>query len=232
MAIHLVDGSSDWIDLGQPNSLSQGESAMTITGHYYFDNNNESNFIDLSRNTASTSRLEVRRLSGGAIRGGGRAPDSDSFQSSTSSGTIPQQTYVNLANVFNVANDDYLVYEDGASFHTDNSFGFTNAAYDNTTSQHGGIGTEADGTPVKSDFIVEDKRLYNRELSAAEIATIDACQGHDGIVYGLVAHYRMDELPSGTTATNVTDYSGNKTDVSPISSPSHDNIRLSYRKRV
>ncbi len=47
---------------------------------------------------------------------------------------------------------------------------------------------------------LDDMRTYNRALSAAEIQTIHACNGHDGIVYGLVGRWLMDECEPGFAA--------------------------------
>jgi hypothetical protein len=48
---------------------------------------------------------------------------------------------------------------------------------------------------------LEDIRVYSRLLSAAEINTIWATRGRDGIVNNLVVSYRLDELSVGTTVT-------------------------------
>jgi hypothetical protein len=49
---------------------------------------------------------------------------------------------------------------------------------------------------------LEDLRAYNRLLSPAEINTIWATRGQDGIVNGMLLRYRMDELSSGITVTS------------------------------
>jgi len=41
-------------------------------------------------------------------------------------------------------------------------------------------------------------RMFNRILTDNEIQTIHSCEGHDGIVFGSVADYRMDEGPPTT----------------------------------
>jgi hypothetical protein len=45
--------------------------------------------------------------------------------------------------------------------------------------------------------ISDDIRIYNRILSDPEIQTIYACQGTDGIVYGLQARYLMNARTAG-----------------------------------
>lgn len=66
------------------------------------------------------------------------------------------------------------------------------------------------GSTYCLDGAIEDLRVYNRILSAKEIATIYACRGVDGIVYGLIHRFMLNELPPGSTATGtvVIDSSG------------------------
>jgi hypothetical protein len=49
--------------------------------------------------------------------------------------------------------------------------------------------------------IIDDVRIYNRNLSAAEIATIFASRGRDQILDGLVSCWLMDEGAPGVVAT-------------------------------
>jgi hypothetical protein len=46
---------------------------------------------------------------------------------------------------------------------------------------------------------VEDARIYNRALSQNEVQTLYICQGHDGIVDGLVLRYPLNELRPGSS---------------------------------
>ena len=62
----------------------------------------------------------------------------------------------------------------------------------------------------------EDCRIYNRQLSDAEIQTIYACKGHDGIAYGLAGRWTMiegyDNQRVTLDATIIKDVSNNKSD--------------------
>jgi hypothetical protein len=58
-------------------------------------------------------------------------------------------------------------------------------------------------TTTRWDGFITDIRLYNRTLSAAEMATIYACKGHDGINQGLVGRWHCsDREPGFVFATN------------------------------
>lgn len=48
--------------------------------------------------------------------------------------------------------------------------------------------------------LIDDVRVYDRALSAAEVATLYAQNGADGIVYGLISRWKMDEASPGTVA--------------------------------
>jgi len=53
--------------------------------------------------------------------------------------------------------------------------------------------------------ILSDVRIYNRSLSANEIAEIYHKRGADKVWQGLVGRWRLDELPSGTPASLLLD---------------------------
>lgn len=68
--------------------------------------------------------------------------------------------------------------------------------------------------------LLEDCRIYNRALSANEVATIYASQGQDSIYYGLVAKYSFDEGYNGQVASGtILDYSNYKNDGTAYGNP-------------
>lgn len=72
-------------------------------------------------------------------------------------------------------------------------------------------------TNETSTALVDDVVVYNRVLSAAEIATISTLRGgRHGIVNGIIASYQFDELAIGQTLVSVTDYSGNNRTLTPV----------------
>jgi len=67
-------------------------------------------------------------------------------------------------------------------------------------------------------------RLYNRQVSLAEIKSIYYAQGNDNIVNGLVGRWLMNEKPDGqaaTVANSVIDISGNGNHGTPVNSPTY-----------
>lgn len=85
---------------------------------------------------------------------------------------------------------------------------------------------------------IADLRIYSRLLSAAEIATMYADQGHDGIVQSLEARYYMEEDSDGDTAAGANFVKSvgptASRDGTPGSSPVYraENLGLNFRRKL
>lgn len=137
-------------------------------------------------------------------------------------------TLHHLAFTYNVSTNLMSLYIDGV---LDNS---TTSANDYT-----GSGTFHIGEDIitrECSAIMDDFRIYdNVVLSAAEVATIFACRGHDDIRSGLVGRYTFMEKAPGQTATgagSIIDLSGNGNHATPVSSPTYRANGLAYRRLV
>ncbi len=85
------------------------------------------------------------------------------------------------------------------------------------------------------DGRISDLRIYNRILSADEIATIYAARGVDGIVDGLVMRHMMDEDALGVVASGTDlhkDLSNSGNDGTPSASPTFDEGVIRSRRRM
>lgn len=80
--------------------------------------------------------------------------------------------------------------------------------------------------------LIDDVRIYDRALAAAEIAALYAQRGADGIVYGLVSRWRMDEASPGTVVSGAgvvkDDVSGNSG--TPNATPVYAESELSWKR--
>lgn len=98
-----------------------------------------------------------------------------------------------------------------------------------------GAVNEPAGTPTRfMDGFVDDFRQYNRLAIPAEISTIHAVQGKDGIVNGLAVRYIMNEKAPGVAASgvgSVKDFGPNVLDADPVNTPTYRSTILSFRKR-
>ncbi len=82
------------------------------------------------------------------------------------------------------------------------------------------------------DGKMEDVRIYNRNLSAAEMATIHASRGHDRIIDGLVARWMMNEGAPGASASganSIKDVGPDGLHGTPGGSPTYFQSELSMR---
>jgi len=97
------------------------------------------------------------------------------------------------------------------------------------------IGNNAPSTQFDFDGILEDVRIYDRALSAPEIATICAARGADNIVDGLVLrHMLMEDFPgqAASGAGQQKDLSVEGNDGTPTASPSYDYGVIRSRRKV
>jgi len=112
----------------------------------------------------------------------------------------------------------------------DNDATVTGSEKDNDATGSLYIGAQNTANPFSGT--IEDFRIYDRQLSAEEAATMYACEGHDGIRQGLLNRWRMNELSDGTTVAN-----GNVTDdvggvaLNVTNTPVYRASELSYRRR-
>jgi MSHA biogenesis protein MshQ len=89
------------------------------------------------------------------------------------------------------------------------------------------------GTPTYFDGTLDDVRIYNRVLTANEIAALYAQRGGDSLYYGLVHKYRMDEGAPGASASgsgSVTDVTG-ANNCTPTNTPTYAEADVMRRRR-
>jgi hypothetical protein len=111
---------------------------------------------------------------------------------------LDDDTWHHLAYTYDTTMDITL-YVDG-SVEPGTTFG-TNPGSVGTHSNPVMIGKVIEsGVPLYSKGTIADARIYNRVLSANEIAEIYHHRGADKVWQGLVGRWRLDELPSGTPA--------------------------------
>lgn len=82
---------------------------------------------------------------------------------------------------------------------------------------------------------LEDVRIYNRELSLAEIQTIFTVRGVDGIVDGLLHRWLMNEDSPGTTASGtgtIKDIGPSGRNGTPNNSPIYRASDLRFRRKI
>jgi len=148
-------------------------------------------------------------------------------------GKLDEWHHVAVAYNADAPGNDAIMYFDGVSQSVTETWTPSGERRDDS-SQYLNIGNSDDNNR-SFDGWIEDARLYNRILSANEIATIYAQQGTDGIVSGLLGRYMLNEgaknvVASGSGAAK--DNSIVKNDGTPYDSPVWDDYISNRRRRV
>lgn len=145
------------------------------------------------RPMGNTGAWEARSSSGSLVL------TSDYLQSGTL-GTVTLNAvgqFTHVVFVQSVSSSQRFAYKDGVLVGTVNSATFAGAqnAVLSIGESPGGVGQGWNG-------VIDDIRVYNRVLTAAEVATIYACRGTDGLRPGSL-WYPMDEGVEGAVVTNL-----------------------------
>lgn len=155
-------------------------------------------------------------------------------RSSYSSSTISTATVHNVVTTFEYNGSDTNIvkhYIDGALDRTTN-----NVSNILSGTHYNAIGTEGwRNAAYTFDGKIWDLRQYNRVLSANEIAEIYHKRGADRVWQGLVGWWRLDEKPTGQTASggsSVIDLSGNGNHGTPMNSPIYKDSPHRLRRGV
>ena len=119
---------------------------------------------------------------------------------------------------------------------------YINGVLDNSGSDNDGVPpsdtltighrTGAPGDEYYDGFI-EDMRIYNRVLSANEIATIYGCNGLDVIVHGLLHRWIMSEGPIDVAASGaglIKDLAIGQLNMTPNNSPIYSGTQMKYKR--
>lgn len=179
------------------------------------------------------SRMALEKNSAGALFGIGQAGDGTALQTGTDTGSPVAGVTGHYATRFNVAADQICMYRQGVNTDCD-AVAFPGAAFTNTGSASARFGSDESGSPLFFLGRLEDGRIYARLLSDAEMQTIHACQGHDGIVLALTGRYCMNEGSPGVVATGVgtiKDVSNNQRHGDPVNGPTWQETPLTFRRR-
>ena len=173
------DGTNDFIDLGNPTKYQNLTGAMTLSAWVYVDSYTASGRI-VTKGGNGTNRGWSLNIE---FNGGG-APEA-SFQIATSASVLatvetlplnpmPTGTWYHLAGVFTPdsvadANSDgtLAIYVNGVLANSKT----TSAGSQHNSTANVAIGARSDGT-VPFDGRIDDVRIYDQALSAADIAAL------------------------------------------------------------
>jgi hypothetical protein len=230
------DGSNDWVDIragGPVIDTINGASDCDFMGWFRLDNiGGDNSLIELSVNNGGsptgTSRwgMEVS----GNIDADYAVPDGTTGSAGFSNAVPSGHNHLSLGS--HLASDHVHAWINGVVESDTESFAAS--SFSATGSASGGIMSDPDGGSDEAEGLAEDCRLYNRHLSDAEHETIVVCRGHDGINYGLVNRYVMNEGAPGVVASGaglVKDRCIGQRNATPNGGPVYAESLLSVRRR-
>jgi hypothetical protein len=139
-----------------------------------------------------------------------------------------------VAAVANIANDAMAIYVNGAQI-ASSTPAFTPTTFPATDSKNGTLGANDDATGQFADGMIADFRMYDRALRLEEIQSIYHMRGTDGIRFGLVQGWLLNEGAPGVAAVgagSVKDRSAFQRNINPVNSPVYQAGPTRFRRRV
>jgi hypothetical protein len=237
--LDFTPGSSQWVNIGLSIPSLNGKAACTVMAWVNFDAFGATRSITEQSigpppGTSTTSRLFFNCLGGGGIQLGARDADGGGTFTLNMVGSLTIGKWHHVAAVVDVAGDVEQIYVDGI-LNASSAPAFPNASFPATNSKNGGLGSNDNGTTQFMDGKIEGYRLYDRRLSDAEIQSIYASRGTDGIVDGLVQSWMLNENSPGVSAVGagtIKDLSGAGRNIDPVNLPVYQPGEIRTRRKV
>jgi hypothetical protein len=232
MAINFPGQTGAKVDVGNDASL-QITGAFTVMAWFYLDTSPQ-NVEFVSKYAASPNR-------GFTLQTDDDPPDdtwgyfwistngTQGMGSGWTASALPVGEWHHIAGQF-IPSTAVQIWYDG-QLSNENTSGIPFSMHD--PSNNVTLGNRPDGSQPY-DGSLEDIRIYNRNLSAAEMATIYAARGRDGILGGLVSRWFLNEGAPGTTPSgsdSVKDHAPNGNHGTPSGSNLYTGSQLAWRRR-
>jgi len=234
MAIEFAGGGSDeHIDLGNHTVHDFGTGDFSIMGWIKTTTSSKGTIIGKGQEGGGENYGLYINI-GGSVKVALFMFDGSSYEFvQTLDGSALDGKWHHIAGVRN--GTTIYLYIDGVEIDSDT----IGAGYDLDTSIKPaliGAMSFSSGILFDLDGEIDDCRIYNRGLSAAEIQTIYAARGADGIVDGLVGEWRLNEQSPGTVASgagSVKDQSNEGNHGTPTNgTPEYRESELHFRRRA
>lgn len=241
MAVNL-NSVNQAVNIGLDISQTASQAALSVSAWIYTQSNlggADQQIMSFSigppPGTSTNSRFSFE-IDGvttpGALDLGGRATDAEGQHILSSSGLITEDAWHHVVGCIDYTNSIHYIYIDGVLNTSGAPSGGAYAAAQTaaTNSKCGCIGAEDDASGEFFDGFIEDARLYQRLLSAAEVATIYATRGADSIVWGLALRYPLFGSEGGSAAV-CPEVTGNRPAAAGANSPTFAAGILNPRRR-
>jgi len=220
-----LNGTNQWVNLGLDLPVLRAVNGGTLMAWVRVTPGTllGSQMLTYATGGAGTSDLsrlaiEVNPVLTPTVRILARSQDADGSRITAGATSLPTGLWTHVAGVVDYVTSMEYVYFNGVLDGQAAVAAFT-APTSNTNSRNGAIGAQDTGSGGFFPGEIEDARCYGRALNEAEIATIYAARGVDGIVAGLQARYLLNERADGLVAVACADISDNQRNGSPTNSP-------------
>lgn len=223
MAMNFVVGSSEGIIVPNHASLTLASSNITLSAWAKPVPGATRQMINKNATTTPNTQYQLRLQKSGAPNLKVRF----SFQdvSHTPATNVNNNQWNHVVGTYD--GTDLRIYLDGAFDSLLNSSGLTMT--DN--GQPVGLGFNGNDQFLPMDGDMDDLRIYDRALSAAEILTLFTLRGKDDIINGLVSRWTMREREPGigpTAAGSIKDIGPSGNDGNPTNTPTYTDGILSF----
>ncbi|KKL72323.1 hypothetical protein LCGC14_2086070 [marine sediment metagenome] len=228
MPLDFVAASEEHVEIGDVAPLNITGSAITVAA-----------WVKIASATAEKKVIAKWSDSAGAFSYllgiAGAADDKAQFVVNTGSNGVALGTTSLSVGVWHLIVGTYdgvtvRVYLDEVE---DGTVSLTGNISSNTAPVRIGVGSGAT-SEQPMDGAIDDARIYDRVLSAEEVATIFASNGHDVIVDALQARFTFMEKGPGATAAgaDVVDIGPNSLATTSVNTPTYSEGVLAFRRRV
>lgn len=161
-----------------PLDLLKNDGAFTLSGWIRPANvSGSKDIIRVATNDAANTRGVLMLVDSGGpgkLRGGARAGDAEGQLNRTSTDAITVNQWTHVAAVLNIGGDSVVLYVNGAVAGSAGATAFTAATTGNTDSAGATLGANIAGTGNRWNGHLDDLRVYERALSAAEVRSLAA----------------------------------------------------------
>jgi len=203
----VFDGSSSWTASAWVNvNVLPGSQQSTIINHYAEANNaTETPAWSLAIDNGWNNCLSPQFLFYGSQFDG-----SGSWSGAGCVGSISLHTWYLVTGEYDNSTGTFYLYVNGALVNTGPANGAGFMAYAPCTTAGDcpvSVGSNANNNNLFFNGLVDDARVYNRLLSAAEVLAL--YNAGNGIPAGLVGWWKLDDASSGTSPATAADSSGN-----------------------
>ncbi len=233
MALGFLNASSQYVNCGSSSLFDVGSADFCVM--CWFNVTSSGDYI-VSKGRFSTigPGWGLRRDTGGLNQLLGVFGDgSGGFDIVQTAGAISTGVWHHAAIVRDGGAGLYRLYLDGVEVDT-TAISAASGSLNNSNDFLIGAVEEPAGTPTRfMDGLIDDVRFYPNLVSAAEIKTIHAVRGPDGIV--APTRYPLNEGAPGVAASGagvIKDVGANQLNGTPVASPVWAESQLRFRKRA